>query len=844
MKRGFTGFLILTVFVLSGFFILTDVTSAADIIIDRDTVWGNGDVITINANKYLGESGMHIMPGVTLTVNAGAIIKLFPNNSIIVEGNLIISGVSNNPAIITSIKDDSAGGDTNEDDNATVPAQGDWGAIKIMNTGNVVIDYAVIAYGGARDNPFSTLSSMINIENQRIYNLSSSLWAKTIISNSLITESAGYGIYDKGIYTVITKNKIFKNNSYGIRFEPDVKNEITYNDINLNGFNGPGSYWGGGILMIRNGIQLNISRNNFHNNTFGFVNTSGVSISLINNWWGSDQGPIVCSSYCIKSGERDSIVGLAAYQPFLTEEWKMTTKPDPVIIIPGILGSWNFGFGWELDPIFHTYDNLWSALKLAGYKEGVDLFAFPYNWRLSNVYNAIELKAKIDEVKAICNCERVDVIGHSMGGLVARAYVEMGNYDNDIDQLIFLATPHRGSPDSYLMWEGGELGQTARDFIYERLLKVEGELNGYGDVYSYVRQLPMQSIAELLPIYNYLKDKNTNGSWQIRYYPNNYPRNLFLELLNHPSQLAKLVSIDITNIVADNGVNNTISYLKVIEKDFIDGQWEHGYPENFNSIFGDQGIGYGSGDGTVSSYSNSGVYNFNTTVVSSSHNSVVTDAQKLVIKKLTSNEPNTEVRKNIFSKYLLIRIFSPADFLVTAPDGQRVGKDFVSNNVLNEIEGAFYTGFDGDIEFVLIPNPIDGEYKIELQGTGNGEYKLSTSLIDNDQAIDSNYDGAISLADRQDFKLSLEANILSDLTPAITNLDELIEAIEDMFQKGWLHHFGSKNALVSQLKNGFKNDKQFKQLNKFVDNMLDKNRINQPAYDIIKSALINIKNNL
>ncbi|MDO8669428.1 MAG: alpha/beta hydrolase [Candidatus Buchananbacteria bacterium] len=516
---------------------------------------------------------------------------------------------------------------------------------------------------------------------------------------------------------------------------------------------------------------------------------------------------------------------------------------DPVVIIPGILGSWNLGFGWELDPILNTYDNLWASLKSAGYKEGETLFSFPYNWRLPNVYSAQLLKEKIDEIKNICQCAKVDVIGHSMGGLVARAYVEMGNYDNDIDQLIFLGVPHRGTPKAYLTWESGDLGQTTRDFIYERIFKVESELNGYGSVFDYIRQLPMKSIEELLPVYSYLKDKDINNDWQIRNYPNDYPPNLFLKLLNEPSQLAKLNGIDITNIIADSGESSTIRYLKVIEKDFVDGEWEHGYPDGFNSIFGDHGLEYGPGDDSSPLISSQDFSNFNDTVISSSHNAMVTDAQKIIIKELTGQESEQEFRKNIFSKYLMIRIFSPADFVVVSPNGQRVGKDFINNTSTNEIDGAFYSGFLNGSEFALIPDPVGGEYRVELQGTGDGEYKLSASLIGDDSAIDSDYGGLISLGEMDNYSVSLTAGDIADLNPDISSLGELSKEIEEMYQKGWLNHFGSKNALLSQLKNGNKNNKQFEQLNKFIDNMLEKDRINRRSYDIIKSALINIRNN-
>ena len=117
-------------------------------------------------------------------------------------------------------------------------------------------------------------------------------------------------------------------------------------------------------------------------------------------------------------------------------------------------------------------------------------------------------------------------------------------------------------------------------------------------------------------------------------------------------------------------------------------------------------------------------------------------------------------------------------------------------------------------------------------------------MIADDLAVDSDYNGFITLNDVDNYSLAITDNELPTLNPNIETLEELAEEIAEMYQKGWLNHFGSKTALLSQLKTGFKNDKQFEQLNKFLANMLEKDRINQQAYDIIKSAILNIKNNL
>ncbi len=76
-----------------------------------------------------------IQSGATLTIEAGTIVK-FANSSagIIVNGILKINGTPQKRVILTSFKDDTAGGDTNGDSAASSPYQGDWKGIAFCNT--------------------------------------------------------------------------------------------------------------------------------------------------------------------------------------------------------------------------------------------------------------------------------------------------------------------------------------------------------------------------------------------------------------------------------------------------------------------------------------------------------------------------------------------------------------------------------------------------------------------------------------------------------------------------------------------------------------------------------------
>lgn len=409
-------------------------------------------------------------------------------------------------------------------------------------------------------------------------------------------------------------------------------------------------------------------------------------------------------------------------------------KPDPVIVIPGILGSSDKNGAWVIDPIFHTYDDLIATLAANGYAEGKDLFTFPYDWRKSNVLTALELRDRIDEVQDICACEKVDLVAHSMGGLVARQYIQSDKYENDVDQLIFLGTPHLGSVDTYLAWEGGEVGtKTGRFFqkIKDRFSKViflkEAQKAGFLSIFDYVRSRPVLSVNELLPIYDYLYDK-TRGD--LMAYPSGYPQNAFLEnLRNGTGDL--VAKVKITNIVGDLGDESTLNLIKIIGSPNPP-LWEHGYPEGFDSLTPETAFEFGFGDGTVPLNSTNYIQQGLATTTFA-HNFLPTGTEGIILKKLTGKDASVTFDTNsIFKadyKLLLIKLLSPIDVLVTAPDGKRIGKNFQTGNEFNEIDGAFYSGFLTDDEYVTIPNPLDGEYKIEIQGTGTGEYTVATAYI-------------------------------------------------------------------------------------------------------------------
>ncbi len=82
--------------------------------------------------------------------------------------------------------------------------------------------------------------------------------------------------------------------------------------------------------------------------------------------------------------------------------------------------------------------------------------------------------------------------------------------------------------------------------------------------------------------------------------------------------------------------------------------------------------------------------------------------------------------------------------MVVAPDGKKVGKNFETGGEYAEIEGAFYSGFDTDDEYITIPDPLDGEYKFEIQGTGDGgEFEIEANYINENASVSKSYSSVI-----------------------------------------------------------------------------------------------------
>jgi len=486
-----------------------------------------------------------------------------------------------------------------------------------------------------------------------------------------------------------------------------------------------------GIVMAENDSnEKKVNRSKFYGNQIDAVSyyeLGGETLApdFRYNWWGENTSKIV--QYCSEEygciAYHDKLFGLINIKPwFVSEDFF-----DPVVIIPGITGSQKDVLGWHLDPIMHTYDNLVASFEENGYEKGKNLFEFPYEWRSSNVETAQKLKEKINEIKEKTGLPAVDIVAHSMGGLVARQYIESDDYENDINQLITLGTPHKGAPEAYLKWEAGEGFEDAFDKIAKKMFQLEALHSGYLDLGKYIRE-EVESVRQLLPDYSYLKEAS---SGEMRNYPDNYPGNMFLETLNAEDNANELNNVDFINIVGNlTGVEKTISGFRLVDSSEED-SWQHGIPENFYDSSTDRGIEYGAGDQTVPLKSSTGIDIGEKIEINSIHGDLPTKVQCDAIKKLIGKEECEYV--STFDRtvdIITFGVFSPVDIQVITPDGW-AGKNILGKPESEVLPGAFYTGSETENEFLTIPifGSDEKDFKIITQGTGEGEYKIEIARI-------------------------------------------------------------------------------------------------------------------
>lgn len=378
--------------------------------------------------------------------------------------------------------------------------------------------------------------------------------------------------------------------------------------------------------------------------------------------------------------------------PFPTPTPTLTPTPTPlpaskVVVIPGFGASWNgdallncksdgYQGDWVENPLATSiYQPLRDELSQNSF---IPLSYF-YDWRQQISTNTTPV-AQFIQSNTIPN-ERVHMVGHSMGGLVGRAYLTDQGENNKLDHFMSAGSPHHGMVQAYPGWAAGEVWDD--NFLFRvamtTLLKMCQALYGTSDKVT-VRQF-VPSVQNLLPTFDYLRDKKTDqfkpvGSMQNQnnYLPTSFSSPFF----------------GITFGTLGGTGQKTLQSMDVKDqnkKQLQDEVWTDGAPTKKNYST--------DGDGTVLTTSSmvEGAVN---TVVPQSHIGIVQSSQGIetILSFLGTPSPLSSVTLWEEPSSALVVMSYPSLFWVTEPNGK------------------IYRDTDG---IVAVINPKKGSYKLLFQ---------------------------------------------------------------------------------------------------------------------------------
>lgn len=348
-----------------------------------------------------------------------------------------------------------------------------------------------------------------------------------------------------------------------------------------------------------------------------------------------------------------------------------TPTPVPVtkvVLIPGMGASWNldafmnckqYGYvgDWTISPYAkRDFEFAKTSLENAGW----NTIPFFYDWRQDVRDNSVKLDTLINSV---ASSEKVNLVGHSMGGLIGRSYIEQQS-GGKASKFLAVGAPNQGSALAYPALVGGQIWINNLD---EKIgatlfLKHCGKIGSFQNV---------------VPTYDYLRDWETQNLKQIitSKVKNNYlPTNFAFPFWG--VKIGTLAGTNVSTLKIIDVVNNT--------------KWLDGKPIN-----GEYSL---AGDGVVLTQSAQIPGAFSNTVINQSHSGIIgsTEGVNKILEFLGS--PGIADPSYVEPVSALIVIGSPGTFWITDKDG-----------VVTQSDNGM----------VAIVNPKDGNYKLQIIPTAS-----------------------------------------------------------------------------------------------------------------------------
>lgn len=426
-----------------------------------------------------------------------------------------------------------------------------------------------------------------------------------------------------------------------------------------------------------------------------------------------------------------------------------------VVVVPGLGASWNgeamvynhqTGAGeWRMTPLVKTYDGLVSALEENGLVEDSDFYVWNYDWRRPVEEIVDNFDGFVDEVRE--PEEKVAVVGHSLGGLVARIWSQENQ--SKADKVISLGSPHRGAVAAYEAWSGGKLGEGVDigTIALNILLQLQKE-GGQTRVETIRAYAPV--LNDLLPTFDFVKKGRRVvpvGSLEA---VNQYLPGVNLQM-NNWGQFLAMVGVG----------ERTKEWLMVRNRSFFDkvlGIWPDGQP-----------VGYvwGEGDGTV--LKKSAKFEGDDFVeVTANHGTMVNQLTSKVLEELGLGPGQVGSEEDLGPK-VIFYLGSPAKMIV-------------------DCQGKLFAAVDGFVEVGADDYPI---CVVQLEGVGEGKYHLVMGRTDKGESW-KYFEGKVNEGERLSFGVMM-GNL--NLTPDEATEDYVYGLIREDLE--WLRNiYGEVKSLA------------------------------------------------
>jgi hypothetical protein len=456
----------------------------------------------------------------------------------------------------------------------------------------------------------------------------------------------------------------------------------------------------------------------------------------------------------------------------------------------------------------------------------------------------------IEQAKLANDADQVDIVAHSMGGLVAREYIQSDYYDNDVDQLVVLGTPNEGASDAYVAWEGGRMpvrwGAGTRMYInlVDFALRHNRDQKDLEPPLSFRAFFP--SLKDLIPVNSFItRDGNpvTPSGLTVQ--------NTFLQNLQDTIGLIAERSVGVTTIAGNN--LNTLNSVPLNSERTPDDdelqRWRDGHPNpdppQTDTATGDQTV--------LLSSAHFGSNNI--TLEDINHVKLPEEAQEEVLTALGKNLAGTHIAYDLPDSLIGTVIMSPIDPIITGPGGEILSAD---DNTFSDAEFVNDPDDPNGPKLLVIANPLAGDYSIELNGTDSGEFAVFTTYTDEDETISITEEGSTVLGQQDiiNFTITEETFVIEPDAPTLSLL-ELTAQLREITHHKNKNHFhrnrmkhhnklhGQANKLHSYtqkyvkhldeygtdhkktLKNRSKIQKSFDEFMKELNKLIDKNRVDE-----------------